>query len=162
MNGVKRGSVTLVIAAAALSASGVQSQPPIRIVISAPKPEPIADTKLLMVGLANPNFNGLGRIFKDQPKDAEAWNFARGQALIVGETANLLMLRPPKSNKDAQDLWLTRAADLREAAGKLALATAGHDFPKARAGVVDVANACNRCHSSFRIPTRVAPFAVDP
>ena len=160
MDRVRRWGMAVMIAAVVL-ASSAQSQPPIRIVMG-PKPEPIADTKLLMAGLAEPNFNGLGRIFKDEPKDAEAWAFARGQALLIGETSNLLMLRPPKSNREAQDLWMNRASEMREAAGKLALAAAGRDYMKARAGVVDLANACNRCHQSFRITTRVVPFAGDP
>src|SRR5215468_6277368 len=61
-----------------------------------PKLEPIAETKLLMEGLANANFRGLDRLLQKKPDEAQAWVFARGQALLIAETANLLMLRPPR------------------------------------------------------------------
>ena len=50
-----------------------------------------------MEGLANPNLRGLGKILAEKPADAEAWGFARGQALLVAETGNLLLMRPPRS-----------------------------------------------------------------
>src|SRR5439155_9804511 len=59
----------------------------------APKPEPIADTRLLMEALNQANFRGLERLLKNQPADMDAWTFARGQALVIAETGNLLMLR---------------------------------------------------------------------
>src|SRR5262245_56640075 len=68
-----------------------------------PKLEPIAETKLLMEGLAHANFRGLERILAQQEIDARRWTFARGQALLIAETANLLMVRPPK--KDGQQAW---------------------------------------------------------
>lgn len=159
MNRAARWSLfTLLFAVVAVA----NSQPPIRIKTgTGPKPEPIAETKLLMNGLTQPNFNGLGKLLKDTPKDPDAWGFARGQALIIAETGNLLMLRPPKAGRESQDLWMTRSADLRDAATKVALAAAGQDYLKCRAGVVELANACNRCHQSFRVQTRVTPFADD-
>src|SRR5262249_1646925 len=47
-----------------------------------PKLEPIAETKLIMEGLAHPNFRGLDRILAKKPEDAQAWTFGRGQALL--------------------------------------------------------------------------------
>ncbi len=122
-----------------------------------PRPEPVAETKLLMNGLAAPNFRGLGKTLQNRPATAEGWAFARGQALLVAETANLLMLRPP-TGREADGVWLDRAADLREAAGRLGRAAAAADFVKCRVGVAEVANACNRCHQAFRVPQRVTPF----
>ena len=128
------------------------SQPP-----AVPKLEPIAETKLLMEGIAQPNFHGLNRALKQKPTGADAWGFSRGQALLIAETGNLLMMRPPKE-KAAQDLWLRRSAELREAGTSLGRAAAAKDYVSARAGLAIVANACNRCHESFRVPTRVVPF----
>jgi len=122
-----------------------------------PKPEPVAETKLLMEGLNQANFRGLERILKDKPDNGEAWVFARGQALIIAETANLLMLRPPKSQ--GQTIWLDRSADLRTAAARLAGAAAAKDLPRSRDGLIEIANSCNRCHQAFRIPVRITPFA---
>ena len=76
--------------------------------------EPVADTKLIMEGLASPNLRGLGKVLADKPADAEAWGFARGQALLIAETGNLLLLRPPKS-AGGEELWMKHAAELRDA-----------------------------------------------
>ena len=124
---------------------------------AAPKLEPVAETKLLMEGLAAANMRGLANLLRDKPADADAWKFARGQALLVAETGNLLLMRPPRS-ADGQDAWRIHAADLRETATTLAQATATKDYAKARAGLANVANVCNRCHQAFRVPNRIDPF----
>src|SRR5437016_6311219 len=62
-----------------------------------PKLEPVAETKLIMEGLLHANFRGLERLLNQKAPDAQAWKFARGQALLVAEGGNLLMLRPPKN-----------------------------------------------------------------
>jgi hypothetical protein len=123
----------------------------------APKPEPVADTRLLMEGLNAANLKGLDRLLRDRPADDEAWTFVRGQALLIAETGNLLMLRPPKN--EGQDAWMERSAELREAATGLVRAAAARDFDKSQRGLVSVANVCNRCHLNFRAPVRVEPFA---
>src|SRR5205085_9660091 len=86
--------------------------------------------------------------------------FARGQALLLAETGNLLLIRPPRT-PDGQDAWLDRAADLREAATKLARAVGSQDLARSRSGLLEVAGACNRCHQTFRVAHRVRPFGPD-
>lgn len=122
-----------------------------------PKPEPVAETRLLMEGLNLANFRGLERLLKEKPDGAEAWTFARGQALLIAETANLLMLRPPRNQ--GQTVWLDRSADLRTAATRLARSAAERDLDRSRASLIELANACNRCHQSFRVAARVKAFA---
>jgi cytochrome c553 len=124
------------------------------------RPEPVAETKLLMEGMADPNTRALSKFLATKPKEAEAWTFARGQALLLAETGNLLLLRPPKANA-SQDAWLTNAADLRDNATALARAAATKDYLQARASLAAVANTCNRCHQSFRVGMRVDPFAEE-
>ena len=158
---------TAVLGAACLLAPVAQSQPNKQpqqgktAAKPAPKLEPVAETKLLMEALADPNFKGLGKLLAEKPKDDEAWRFARGQALLVAETGNLLMMRPPK-DRTAQDTWMARATELREAAAGLARAAGARDYVKSRSGVAQVANACNRCHQAFKVATRVAPFPDGP
>ncbi len=123
-----------------------------------PKLEPVAETKLLMEGIADPNTKALGKLFAVKPKDAEGWAFARGQALLLAEAGNLLMMRPPKT-KAGEESWLTHAAELRESATAVARAAAAKDYLQARTSLAGVANACNRCHQTFRVGVRVDPFA---
>jgi hypothetical protein len=146
------------LGAVCLFAPAVQSQP--GKAKSAPKLEPVADTKLLMNGLADANFKGLGRLLKNRPKDDEAWAFARGQALLVAETGNLLMMRPPKT-RDAQDRWMDHATELRDSATALSRTVAAKDYVKSRAALAALANTCNRCHQAVRVATRVQPFPDD-
>jgi hypothetical protein len=126
----------------------------------APRLEPIAETKLLMEGLAYANFRGLEKLLMQKPADAQAWTFARGQALLLAETANLLMLRPPKSQ--GQAVWFERATELRQQATQLAVAVAKLDYPASRAGLQQVSATCNRCHQTFRVDAEIVPFLQPP
>ena len=142
------------VGAVCLSFAHSQPQPAKKL----PKLEPVAETKLLMEGIADPNTKALGKLFAAKPKDAEGWAFARGQALLLAEAGNLLMMRPPKA-KAGEESWLTHAAELRESATAVARAAAAKDYLQARTGLAGVANACNRCHQTFRVGVRVDPFA---
>lgn len=137
----------------ALSSHG---QPSPKVV---PKLEPIAETKLLMEGLAHPNFKGLERLLSQKPDEAQNWTFARGQALLLAETANLLMLRPPQ--KTGQDAWFEKAMTLRARATELAQTIARKDHERAKVGLALVADSCNRCHQTFRVPVQIEPFAEE-
>ena len=119
-----------------------------------PTLEPIAETKLLMEGLAHPNFKAVDRMLKEEPADVDAWQMARGQSLLLAETANLLMLRPPKSAQ-AEQIWMTRAMELRDSSAALAKAAAARDLAKGRGALLGVADSCNRCHESFRVEVRI-------
>lgn len=136
-----------------------QSQP-VQPKKAAPRLEPVAETKLLMEGLADPNTRALGKLLTGKPKEADGWAFARGQSLLLAELGNLLMMRPPKT-KEGQEPWLTHSAELRENATALARAAAAKDYLQARTALAGVANACNRCHQSFRVSVRVDPFPDD-
>jgi cytochrome c556 len=122
-----------------------------------PMLEAVAETQLLMEGLALPNFRGLEKILRGKPADAEAWSFARGQALLLAETGNLLMLRPPRNQ--GRDAWMERSAELRDGATKLARFAGARDLLRCREALVQVAGTCNRCHETFRVVTRIRVFA---
>jgi hypothetical protein len=120
-----------------------------------PKFEVVAETRLLMEGLAQPNYLSVQRILKQKPADAETWTFARGQALLIAETGNLLLLRPPRNQ--GRDTWMQKAMDMRKVAATLARNAGNRDLEGSRAALVDLATACNRCHQTFRVPVRVGP-----
>jgi hypothetical protein len=113
-----------------------------------------------MDGLAASNFRGLEGHLKNKPADAETWTFVRGQALLIAETGNLLMLRPPRNQ--GQETWMVRAAELRALATRLARDAAARDYQRCRNDLKDIATGCNACHQAFRVPTRVVPFAEPP
>src|SRR5262249_31691539 len=78
--------------------------------IAAPKFDAVAETQLLMEGMVNPNFRGAEKTLRGKP-DGDAWTFMRGQALLIAEAGNLLLMRPPRNQ--GRDAWMNRAADLR-------------------------------------------------
>lgn len=150
---VRRGALLAV--AAALLLAGAQA--PGQGAKVTPKLEPIAETKLLMEGLAHANFRGIEQMLSKKPADDRSWTFARGQALLIAETANLLMLRPPKN--EGQPVWFERSMELRKVATALAAAAGSKDYQASRTALVNMANSCNRCHQSFRVPVEIEPFA---
>jgi hypothetical protein len=158
MSAVRVRIVAAALGAACLFVPVAHSQPAAGRGKAAPKLEPVADTKLLMEGMVNPNLRGLGKLLADKPKDAEAWGFARGQALLIAEAGNLLLIRPPQSAA-GEGPWMTHSSELRDAGAALARAAAAKDYAKSRAALANVANACNRCHQTFRVPARIDPFA---
>lgn len=121
-----------------------------------PTLQPVAETKLIMEGIAHANFRGLERILSEKPAEEKAWVFARGQALLIAEAANLLMIRPPKNQGESS--WFERAMELRAQAVLLAQTAARKDFERSRAGLGSVAASCNRCHQAFRIPVQISAF----
>ena len=51
--------------------------------------------------------------------------------------------------------------ELRSTATHLARMVAARDHERSRAAMGSLANACNRCHQTFQVPVRLAPF-VEP
>jgi hypothetical protein len=139
-----------------LPSSGLSQAPKGPERIGAPKFEAVAETKLLMEGLNQPNFRALEATLKGKAPDGDAWALARGQALLIAETGNLLLMRPPKNQ--GRDAWMNQAVDLRDTAGKLARLAAGKNLAGCREALVGLAGTCNRCHETFRVPTRVRVF----
>jgi hypothetical protein len=108
-----------------------------------------------MEGLAHSNYRGLHRLLKKPPADHETWMFARGQAILIAETGNLLLLRPPRNT--GRDTWMRLAMDMRGQAASLARSVAARDHARSQAGLTALTNACNRCHQTFRVPVKVSP-----
>jgi hypothetical protein len=121
--------------------------------------EPVAETKLIMEGITQPNFQGLQRNLKEQPGSVEAWAFVRGQALLIAESSNLLLLRPPK-NAGAQT-WAELADAERAAGARLARAASARDYVKSRVALADLTNTCNRCHKAFQVQARLDPLPAE-
>jgi hypothetical protein len=120
-----------------------------------PKFEALAETRLLMEGMAHPNYRSLQKLLKDRPADNETWTFVRGQALLLAESGNLLLLRPPRNN--GRDTWMKLSMAMRDEAGELARKAAARNHVGSKAALVNVTNACNKCHQTFRVNVRIGP-----
>ncbi|MGL4555504.1 MAG: cytochrome c [Gemmataceae bacterium] len=123
-----------------------------------PKFEVVGETRLLMEGLAGSNHKSLMKLLKTKPADNDTWVFARGQAILIAETGNLLLLRPPRNS--GRDAWNRLAMGMRSEASALARATSARDHPTSRSALGRLTAACNRCHTTFRVPVKVGPEDV--
>jgi hypothetical protein len=158
--GILAGALTSAMLLAPLSgpAQKPPSSPPI-VIRGGPEPaklvpkfEVVAETRLLMEGLANSNLKSLQRLLREKPPDLETWVFARGQAILIAETGNLLLLRPPRNV--GRDTWMKLAMEMRSQAATLARSVAARDHAAARRDLLRLTESCNRCHTTFKIPAR--------
>lgn len=120
-----------------------------------PRFEAVAETRLLMEGMAHSNYRSVNRLLSKRPADNETWSFARGQAILIAETGNLLLLRPPKNT--GRDTWMKLAMDMRDRATALARQSAARNHAGSKTALAGLTASCNRCHQTFRVATRVAP-----
>jgi hypothetical protein len=149
--GVSSRWALLSLAVFVLAASPAVPQTPTR---PAPRLEPVAETQLLMQGLNDTNLLALSqRLIQRKPATVKEWTTARGMALLIAESGNLLMLRPPRNQ--GQDAWLERCRDMRDAATSLARYAANQDYARCRVGLRELAGTCNRCHQAFRVNVQV-------
>jgi hypothetical protein len=133
---------------------GRDTAPPRAQMRTVPRPEPVADIRLLMLGINLPNYQGIAQRLEQQRQDAESWNILFGQALLIAENGNLLMLRSPPGN-GREDTWLDRAAELRSTAVRVARAASDHDGARTRDEFKQLTNVCNRCHQTFRVDVKI-------
>lgn len=158
----------LAVLAGAIVATGLAAQPrrapeqlPHPETKFVPRFEAVAETGLLMEGLAQPNYRAVEKHLQGKgPADADTWTFARGQAMLIAETGNLLLLRPPRN--EGRDTWMRRGMEMRQSAANLARRLGQRDLEGSRTAFADLTVQCNHCHKTFRVPTRIGPAAPAP
>ena len=159
-----RRLLTAALAGILVLASGGTAQPTLPKPTPTPIPAPakfvpkfavIGETRLIMEGLAHANYRSVSKLLKTKPADNETWTFARGQAVLIAETGNLLLLRPPRN--EGRDTWMKLAMSMRSQASALAKAIGARDHAASKAELGKLTTACNACHTTFRVPVRVTP-----
>lgn len=101
----------------------------------------------LMVTVIRPASDALFYVETRTPTDSDGWTALEGQALMVAESANLLML-PGRARDDTQ--WMADAALMREA-GAAAFKAAKTRKVEAVASVSDqLYESCTTCHQHYR------------
>ena len=120
-----------------------------------PRFEAVADTRLLMEGMLHSNYRSIGKLLKNKPTDRDTWVFARGQAILIAEAGNLLLLRPPKGT--GRDTWMRLSMEMRSQAVALATAAAAQDHAKSIRALADLKAGCVRCHQTFRVDIKLDP-----
>ena len=148
-----RAGVVLALALVSLPTPGAAQRP--AAAAFTPRFEAVAETKLLMEGMVHSNFRSLQKLLKDKPADRDTWVFARGQAILVAESGNLLLLRPPKGT--GRDPWMKLATEMRTQAIALARSASAREHAKSQQGLADLKASCVRCHQTFRVDVKLDP-----
>jgi hypothetical protein len=135
--------------AGALGASGCGGTPPVPFV-------PVADTKLLMQSVVDPNADIVWEAVKiistkdgDQdirPKTDAEWLAVRNAAVTVAESGNLLMMVPRA--KDGGE-WMQRAQEMIKAGEEAMRAADSKNAEKLFTVGGDLYDSCSNCHRKY-------------
>ena len=138
------------IVGAAVSAWSACSNP------QPPPFRPIADTKLLMQSVVDPNADVIWDAVKTidtaagieeiRPKNAQAWTAVRNSAVAVAEAGNLLMLVPRA--KDGGE-WMKRAQEMIDTGERAIKAADAKNAQQLFAAGGDIYEACSNCHREY-------------
>lgn len=111
--------------------------------------DPVATVKDVMLGLTIPNSDFIWGV-EEEPVDDPGWDAIRLNAVMLAESANLLMT--PERAREG-DTWTTEARALIAAAGTTVSAVDAKDFD----GVIDsgeaIYNTCETCHATYLLPS---------
>jgi hypothetical protein len=109
--------------------------------------QPVGNMSQLMISIIYPTSDTIFYIERADPKTDTDWNGVANQALILAESANLLMM-PGRDRQQAE--WTQYSRDMREAGMAAYQAAKAHDMEAVK-GVNDrLYNSCVECHMKYR------------
>jgi hypothetical protein len=101
----------------------------------------------LMIKVIYPASDALFYISTRTPETQEQWNTLQGQALMVAESANLLMMTGYARD---QDQWMADAKLMREAGAAAFRAAKAKDVAALEALSDQLYESCTSCHRHYR------------
>jgi hypothetical protein len=120
---------------------------------------PVVDVKRLMSGMVDPSADVVWQsvaitLDRDgehhkRPSNDEEWLAVQNHAMIVAESANLLMIAPRA--RDTGE-WMTTARQLREAAARAYQAALNRDAEAILRVGGEIYDACVACHEKYLPP----------
>jgi hypothetical protein len=125
---------------------------------SAPPPpfKPVADTKLLMQSVVDPNADVIWESVKTiitaqgteevRPRTDAEWTAVRNSAVALAESGNLLMMAPRA--KDAGD-WMRLAQELVDTSQSAMRAAESKNADRLFTVGGDIYDACSHCHQKY-------------
>jgi cytochrome c556 len=107
----------------------------------------LAETKILMKGIMQPNCAALAGVLKDKgPGDDKAWDKVLLHASILNEMSYIVMDDGRCPDKD----WAGAAKTLRECSGKIVEAAKAKDTAAAQGAFKNLLGACAACHKAHK------------
>jgi hypothetical protein len=113
----------------------------------APTFQSVGTMSQLMVDIIYPASDAIFYAFREPPKNEHEWNILQGQALMVAESGNLLML--PSRARD-QDKWMTDAKLLVDVGAAAYKAAKAKNMDAIVALNEQLNTACVTCHQDYR------------
>ncbi len=107
----------------------------------------VATMSELMIDIIYPASDAIFYVASREPKDEVEWNQLRGKALMLAESANLLMM--PGRARD-QDRWIADATLLLDAGTAAVRAARAKDVAALSALNDQLYQACVTCHADYR------------
>ncbi len=120
---------------------------------TAQPPAPASDLKIvgtmseLMIRIIYPASDAVFYIATRTPENEVQWGELQGQALMLAESANLLMM--PGRARD-QDRWITDAKLMRDAGAAAFKAAKAKDVKELEALNDQLYQSCTTCHTHYR------------
>jgi len=124
----------------------------------APPPpfKPVADTKLLMQSVVDPNADVIWEAVKTiitargteevRPRSDAEWTAVRNSAIALAESGNLLMMAPRA--KDSGE-WMARAQELVDMSQSAMRAAESKNADRLFVVGGDIYDACSHCHQQY-------------
>jgi len=130
--------------------SGLAQAPP----AEAPSIKSVGTMSELMLGIIFPTSDEIFYVSRNENKTAKDWVDLRNNALILAESANLLMAENRALDKDR---WMKDARLLRDVGNKAFIAAKAKDLPALEALNSELYEACQSCHEHYRPGYRRRP-----
>jgi hypothetical protein len=139
----------LLVLAAVLAAAGCGGPQP-------PPFKPLADNKLLMSAMIDPNADIVWEAVKTidtkegteeiRPQNAEQWTAVRNAAVTLAESGNLLMMVPRAKNGGE---WMTLAQRMIDTSEEAIKAAEAKNAEKLFTVGGDIYDSCSACHQKY-------------
>lgn len=130
----------LLIAGACLLAMAAMAQAPTSF-------QPVGNMSQLMIDIIYPTSDALFYVDRDPPKNQHEWGLLRGQALMLAESGNLLMMEGRARDQENWIKYSKIMIDLGKTAFKAAQAK---DLDGIRALNDPLNDVCVNCHLQYR------------
>ena len=131
----------------AFGAALAQAPSPPAAATEIPTMKSVGTMKELMVDLIFPTSNEIFYVGRKEQKSEKEWNDLQQNALMLAETANVLMAENRARDKDR---WMRDAKLLWDAGNKAYRASKAKDIEALKALNDDLYEACQSCHEHYR------------
>jgi hypothetical protein len=130
-------------------------------VAQAPSYQPVGSVSQIMLSMSYPMSDALLYIERDPPKTDHDWTVIQYDALMLGESGNLLMIPRLGVPKD-QEGWIKDCKLLVDAGAAAYKAARAKDLNGILALNGQIVDSCTTCHADYRPNYRRRPPSTPP